>query len=161
MSIGQGYLEVTPLQLVKLISLIANKGRIMKPMLVKRIMDNKGNIIKNFSPVTLSKINLCDETWDIIQHGLEEAVISGTAQIVRFRSLKVAGKTGTAQNPHGEDHAWFVCYAPTDRPKVSMVVFVEHGGHGASASVPIARRILKSIFFLKKEVPPKVFIAKD
>ena len=80
---------------------------------------------------------------------------------VKFKNLAVAAKTGTAQNPHGEDHAWFICYAPVNDPQVVIVVFVEHGGHGASGAGPLARKILEKVFYLRAEKLVESFVAED
>jgi len=75
--------------------------------------------------------------------------------------LSVVAKTGTAQNPHGEDHAWFICYAPEEAPRVALAVLVEHGGHGASAAAPLARQILNGVFALEGEKEPEIFVYGD
>ncbi len=75
---------------------------------------------------------------------MKKAVDEGTATMARIPGIEIAGKTGTAQNPHGEPHAWFICFAPYDDPEVALSVFVEHGGYGASAAAPLARQLLKA-----------------
>lgn len=161
MSIGQGYLEVTPLQMASLISLVANGGIIYKPFVVKKIIDGQGNVIKTFQPEVIGEVKISSGTLSIVRRGLREAVLSGTSQAVKFKRLSVAGKTGTAENPHGEDHAWFICYAPEETPIIALAVLVEHGGHGASAAAPLARQILNGIFTLKGEKEPEIFVYKD
>jgi len=161
MSIGQGYLEATPLQMASLISTIANGGVIYKPLLVKKIIDGRGEIVETFQPKILGKPRISSETLSIIRKGLREAVLSGTSQAVKFKALAVAGKTGTAQNPHGEDHAWFICYVPEEAPRIALAILVEHGGHGASAAAPLARRILHGIFALEADKEPEVFVSKE
>ncbi len=161
MSIGQGYLEVSPLQMVSLISMIANGGTIYKPIIVKKIIDGQGNVIETFQPKVIGKPRISQETLSIIRRGLREAVLSGTSQVVKFKGLSVAGKTGTAQNPHGEDHAWFICYAPEEAPRIALAILVEHGGHGASAAAPLARQILNGVFALEGEKEPEIFVYED
>lgn len=161
MSIGQGYLEVSPLQMVSLISMIANGGTIYKPLVVKKIIDGRGKIIETFQPEVIGKPRISSETLSIIRKGLREAVLSGTSQVVKFKGLSVAGKTGTAQNPHGEDHAWFICYAPEEAPVIALAILVEHGGHGASAAAPLARQILNGVFTLQGEKQPEIFVYED
>jgi len=161
MSIGQGYLEVTPLQMASLISLIANGGTIYEPLVIKKIIDGRGKIIETFQPKVIGKTGISSETLSIIRNGLREAVLSGTSQVVKFRGLSVAGKTGTAQNPRGEDHAWFICYAPEEAPVIALAVLVEHGGHGASAAAPLARQILNGVFTLQGEKQPEIFVYED
>ena len=161
MSIGQGYLEVSPLQMASLISMIANGGVIYEPLIVKKIIDGQGNVIKTFLPKVMVKPKISPETLSIVRRGLREAVLSGTSQVLKFKRLSVAGKTGTAQNPQGEDHAWFICYAPEEDPIIALAVLVEHGGHGASAAAPLARQILNGIFTLKGEKEPEIFVYED
>jgi len=161
MSIGQGYLEVSPLQMASLISLLANGGVIYKPLVVKKIIDGRGKIIDTFQSKVVGKAGISSETLSIIRKGLREAVISGTSQAVKFKGLSVAGKTGTAENPHGEDHAWFICYAPEEAPRIALAILVEHGGHGASAAAPLARKILNGVFALEGDKEPDIFVYKD
>lgn len=158
MSIGQGYLEVSPIQMASLISMIANGGVIYEPLIVKKIIDGQGNVIKTFLPKVMLKPKISPETLSIVRRGLREAVLSGTSQVLKFKRLSVAGKTGTAQNPQGEDHAWFICYATEEDPIIALAVLVEHGGHGASAAAPLARQILNGIFTLKGEKEPEIFV---
>jgi len=161
MSIGQGYLEASPLQMASLISTIANGGTTYRPLLVKKIMDRQGKVIEAFEPKVIGKLEISPETLSIINKGLREAVLSGTCQALKFKGLSVCGKTGTAQNPHGEDHAWFICYAPEEAPRIALAVLVEHGGHGASAAAPLARMVLKGVFALEGEKQPEIFVYED
>jgi penicillin-binding protein 2 len=161
MSIGQGYVEVSPLQMASLISTIANGGVIYEPFIVKKIVNGQGNVIKTFQPKVIGEVKISSGTLSIVRRGLREAVLSGTSQVVKFKRLSVAGKTGTAENPHGEDHAWFICYAPEEAPIIALAVLVEHGGHGASAAAPLARQILNGVFTLKGEKEPEIFVYKD
>jgi penicillin-binding protein 2 len=161
MSIGQGYLEVTPLQMATLISLVANGGLLYQPFVVKKIIDQQGKIIETFQPKIMGKPRISSETLSIIKRGLREAVLSGTSQAVKFKGLSVAGKTGTTQNPRGEDHAWFICYAPEEAPRIALAILVEHGGHGASAAAPLARKILNGVFPLQGEKEPEIYAFKD
>ncbi len=161
MSIGQGYVLVTPIQMANLASFVAGRGVLYEPFTVRRIIDTEGNIIRTFRPKVKKRVKLKQQTWDIIQRGMREAVTSGTCRGVNFRNLAVAGKTGTTQNPHGDDHAWFICYAPVEDPQVAMSVYVEHGGHGSSAAVPLARKILENMFNLKEEEIVEIFEIED
>ena len=70
----------------------------------------------------------------------------GTAYWTRLPNIKVAGKTGTAQNPHGDDHSWYMCYAPADNPKIAMAVIVENAGHGSEIAAPMARDFIREYF---------------
>jgi penicillin-binding protein 2 len=88
--------------------------------------------------------------WGLLHRALEEVVENGTGRGCYFSKLKVAGKTGTAQNPHGNDHAWFVSYAPADNPELAIAVIVENGGHGGTAAVPIVRKMYETYFNLNQ-----------
>ena len=80
-----------------------------------------------------------------------ETVENGTGKRTKFENMKVAAKTGTAENPHGDDHAWVVAYAPADNPEIAIAVIVENGGGGGTVSVPVAREIFKYYFNIKDE----------
>jgi cell division protein FtsI/penicillin-binding protein 2 len=81
-------------------------------------------------------------------------VTDGTGHAVYFPDLEVAAKTGTAQNPQGQDHAWMVCYAPAQNPELAVAVLVENGGHGGVVAGPVARSVLQTYFKLSKDATP-------
>jgi penicillin-binding protein 2 len=97
-------------------------------------------------------VDLKDVTWDTIHRAMGNVVSQGSGRVVYRSDLDMGAKTGTAQNPHGEDHAWFAAYAgPKGRPaELAVVVFVENGGHGSAAAGPIARRIIDTAYPLGK-----------
>jgi penicillin-binding protein 2 len=167
-AIGQGFILVTPLQLVNVISAIANRGILYRPQIVERIERTNGKVAKSYSPVSTGKIPFSWENLMIIGEGLYGVVneLRGTGRVARIRGVTIAGKTGTAQvirlredmteeeeTPYEyRDHAWFVAYAPVEDPLISVVVLVEHGGHGASAAAPLAKKVMeKYLNILKKE----------
>ena len=84
---------------------------------------------------------------------MELVVSEGTGKAAKLESIAVAGKTGTAQNPHGDDHAWFMCFAPAKDPEVAMVVIVENAGHGSSEAAPVARKWLEAYFAVGDSLP--------
>jgi penicillin-binding protein 2 len=86
------------------------------------------------------------ESWRTVHDAMRRVVEAGTAGAVRLPYVTVGGKTGTAQNPHGQDHALFVCFAPVDSPRVAMAIVAENSGHGGSVSAPIAAAVLKRMF---------------
>jgi penicillin-binding protein 2 len=158
MAIGQGYDTATPLQLAVLMEGIANRGRILEPYFVQKLVDVSGKTVMTASPRNARNVTLKESTWDLIDRSLEAVVESGTAAGGRVVNVDIRGKTGTAQNPHGEDHAWFAAYAGPrgEPPQLAICVFVENGGHGGVVSVPIAKKIIESAFpVLKPEAVQK------
>jgi penicillin-binding protein 2 len=173
-SVGQGYLLTTPLQLLMLISGVANGGKLSLPQVVEKVTDVYGNILQEYPPVELGRANVSQNTLQIIQDALKGAVNEphGTGSACLLKDVKVAGKTGTAQVvampenfKRGEmnriplkfrDHAWFVAYAPFEDPKISVVVLVEHGGFGASAAAPIAKKVIEQYLNLNHSAPQKI-----
>lgn len=149
LSIGQGFIFVTPLQMASLLAAVANGGRLFQPHLVKGISSSPGEPAILFQPHLRRKIHLSKYSLSILHQGLEGVVMEGTGQAAYLSSLKIAGKTGTAQSPRGKDHAWFAGFAPADDPKMVVVVLVEHGGGGGGMAAPIARSILEEIFYVK------------
>ncbi|MGR3292861.1 MAG: penicillin-binding protein 2 [Candidatus Scalindua sp.] len=147
LSIGQGAMLVTPIQVVRMIATIANGGWYTKPHILRIISDYKGNILVNNKYDLTEKINISDKNMNIIRHSLRKVVTDGTAKRAGLKELRVAGKTGTSQTARAdENHAWFVGYAPFENPKYCFVVVVEHTkGHGAAVAGPIIREILTQI----------------
>lgn len=170
-SVGQGYLNVTPLQQLMLISGVANDGRFYLPQVVERVEDIYGRKVKEYPPVELRRANVSQRTLQTIQEALRGAVNDprGTGWTCALKEVQVAGKTGTAQvvrMPENfkkgdmdrmaqrfRDHAWFVAYAPFEDPQISIVVLVEHGGFGASAAAPIAKKVIEKYFQLNALTP--------
>jgi penicillin-binding protein 2 len=163
-SIGQGYNLVTPLQSVNMISAIASNGFLVRPYIVKRIEDSNGKLIKEFYPKVRRNIGIDPVVLKILKEGLRGVVhdAHGTGHRARLKNITVSGKTGTAQvigmkdsdeiNPEDKipyqyrDHAWFVAFAPYEKPEVSVSVIIEHGGHGGEVAAPIARQVLETYF---------------
>jgi penicillin-binding protein 2 len=167
-AIGQGYTLVTPLQMLVVYSAIANGGTIYEPRIVNTILNSKGEIVKKFSPKVLRKLNIPLKVLSTVREGLREVVneIHGTAYSVKINGFEYSGKTGTAQVkkigekrvkdinklPYKErDHAWFVAYAPSEKPVFAVVVLVEHSGHGGSVAAPIAKELIKYYFKLNEK----------
>jgi len=148
MAIGQGPLWVTPLQMASLISGVANRGVMYQLHTVDSVVSPAGETIYAFQPRKKAEVKLPEDVWQALASALEDAVCSGTARACYFPDLKVAGKTGTAQNPHGRDHAWFVSYAPAVNPELALAVIVENGGSGGGVAAPVARQIYEAAFNL-------------
>ncbi len=150
LGIGQGEVSVTPVQLAKYTALIANNGVTYTPHIVKGYIDNRTG---DFVPFKFNKIDLDidQKVFDIVKEGMYLVVNgAGTATHIRMNEIKIAGKTGTAQNPHGKDHALFIAFAPFDNPQIAVAVIVENVGFGATYAAPIAKEMIKA-FLLKDQ----------
>ena len=148
LAIGQGETLVTPIQMALLMSAVANGGVFYRPYYVDRIVNGEGEALYRGKTEELSRLAFKDSTWDLLRQALRQVVDEGTGQVAKIRGLDVYGKTGTAQNPQGKDHAWFVAYAalPGQPAEVAVSVLVEHGEHGASAAAPIAKAVIEALF---------------
>lgn len=147
-SIGQGEVKVTPLQMANLAAIIANRGHYYEPHFVSSVGD-KGPLDKyrekqktmvdpkHFNPVIEGMRRVVEET-------------GGTARLAKIEGISVAGKTGTAQNPHGKDHSVFIAFAPINNPKIAIAVYVENAGFGGTWAAPIASLMIEK--YLKGEV---------
>ncbi|WP_428897068.1 penicillin-binding protein 2 [Parelusimicrobium proximum] len=148
LSIGQGELLATPVKMAQFSAAIASRGKIFKPYYVDRMVSAEGvETFKGGSKI-LSTAQFSKKDWDIIWKGLKEVADRGTGRRTKIRGLDVYTKTGTAQNPHGDDHAWIMSYAGREgqEPEIALAVFVEHGKHGSSVAGPIAREMMKAYF---------------
>lgn len=138
-AIGQGEVLATPLQICNLAASIANKGYYVTPHVVRAIQDtliDKKYKIKNYTGID-------PKYYDVIHQGMALAVQSGTATAAQLPGIEICGKTGTAQNPHGEDHSIFMSFAPRDKPKIAIAVYVENAGFGARYAAPIASLMIE------------------
>lgn len=149
-AIGQGFNLVTPLQAAMLISEIAANGRRYQPYLVQRIVGPDGKTVQEFQPKLVSTLDIPFSVIQLVQQGLRDVTKYGTAAGVFGPGfpIDIAGKTGTAENPHGRDHGWFVAYGPFDNPSIVVAVIVENGGYGSQSSVPIGKKIFEAAFGL-------------
>ena len=147
-AIGQGFNLVTPLQIAVVMSEIANGGIRYKPYLVKQITDPNGQVLKNFKPEELGRLDVSPDIIALVQDGLREVTTVGTAasSFGKDFPVKIAGKTGTAENSQGKDHGWFIAYGPFDDPNIVVAVLVEQGGFGSQSAVPIGKKILEAAF---------------
>ena len=163
-SIGQGYNLTTPLQMLVLVSAIANNGTLYQPQIVRRVETADGITVKTVAPVVTGKLNIHPKTMEIVKRGLWEAVNTekGTAKGIKSNHYSISGKTGTAQlvtstepeigegeedaapSDHFKPHAWFVAYAPSEAPRIAVAIIVEHGEHGSTVAAPIAKELIKT-----------------
>jgi penicillin-binding protein 2 len=158
--IGQGYLNVTPLQMAHYVAVLASRGKVFRPRLVTGFRDALSGEAEPLAPIREPDITLATaEQWDRIYAGMVGAVTHGTAAaaVGKNATYQIAGKTGTAQvfsvgqnEKYNEktvaerlrDHSWFIAFAPAEQPRIALAVIVENGGWGASAAAPIARKVL-------------------
>lgn len=146
LAIGQGALWVTPIQMADMISAVANKGAYYQPYIVDRVVSVKGDELYKHTVKTYDPIDLSEKSWKLLHKALLDTVEYGTGRRSKIEGIKIAGKTGTAQNPQGDDHAWFVSYAPADNPEIAMAIIVENGGGGGLNAVPIGKKIYEAYF---------------
>lgn len=162
MSIGQGFLAVSPLQMANVMAAVANGGTLYEPRLIHHITDAEGRIIQSFEPTVLNRLDVNDAVWSIVREGLVKTVNSGTATVAQVDGVQVAGKTGTAEYcdnlaqeaglcpvPEGQTlptHAWFTAYAPAEAPEIVVISWVYNGGEGSEVAAPIAQKVLDFYF---------------
>jgi len=141
-SIGQGEVLATPLQVANYVSAIVNGGSLLKPRIVNAITDENGSLIEKKNTEILRSGLASEENLKIVKEGMRQAVTYGSAQALNYLPFEIAGKTGTAQyNNNTRSHAWFVGFAPYGDPEIVVTVLVEGGGEGPRVAVPVAREI--------------------
>ncbi len=142
LSIGQGEILVTPMQLANMVAVIANRGYYVPPHLIKSVENDKETAAK-YQKKVFSKIN--PKYYNLIVEGMRKVFTGkhGTARFYDIAALKMCGKTGTVQNPHGDDHSLFIAFAPMDNPKIAIAVVVENSGFGSRWAVPIASLMIE------------------
>ena len=137
LSIGQGELLITPLQMANIVTCIANRGSYLTPHIVRPAdPEHRARIVRH-------DLNIKKEYFDVIADAMEEAVKGGTARVAACDSVTVCGKTGTIQNPHGLDHSAFFAFAPKVNPKIAILVYVENGEWGSTYGAPIAGLLIE------------------
>jgi penicillin-binding protein 2 len=171
MSIGQGYVLVTPLQMAAATSAVANHGFLYRPQLVERLTDADGNTVGTLEPDLIREVAVDPTNLDTVREGMYGAINwrQGTATRVKVPGVVIAGKTGTAEffrddnkdlQPDRDDkgnlptHAWFTSFAPYVDPEIVVTVFVANGGEGSAVAAPIAQKILEAYFLGDQEVTP-------
>jgi penicillin-binding protein 2 len=167
-SIGQGYVNVTPLQMASLIGTVANDGVMFRPRLVQAVKDRSTGELQQRTAVPKRTLKLRPEILPLIKEALAGVVQEGTATRAKSALVTIAGKTGTAQmtalrtGPEKDipkkfrDHAWFVAFAPVDAPTIAVAVLGEHMGHGGSASAPLAKELIETYVKLNLPTPSGV-----
>jgi len=156
MSIGQGAVLVTPMQVARFMASVANGGVLWRPRLVQRVERSERGVVWADRGQVSGHVELSPVVWAFLRQSMWAVVNEGgTGAGARIPGLDIAGKTGTAQTiaksraDKGQDHAWFAAFAPAKAPEVVVVVLVERGGKGGQVAAPIARKILNAIFYEK------------
>lgn len=154
-SIGQGHLACTPLQLACALAAIANRGTYYRPRIVKELRDATGQTVRRFDPEPVRQLAIAAEHLETVRRAMRRTVTDGTAKGKFVRTgdeIPIAGKTGTAEYGEAENgrykksHAWFAAFAPFDDPEVLVLVLIRDGGEGATFAVPVADQILAAYF---------------
>lgn len=141
LGIGQGEMGITPLQMANVSAIIANRGWYYIPHVVKKVDGDPNKIHQRFREKKRIKI---DSAWfNLVANSMQDVVKAGTARMAIIPDIEVCGKTGTAQNPHGEDHSVFIAFAPKDNPKIAIAVYVENAGFGGVWAAPIASLMIE------------------
>jgi peptidoglycan glycosyltransferase len=142
-AIGQGEMLVSPLHMALVAAGIANQGTIMHPFVVESFKNAQGQTVRQ----AVYRPWLTAATPDIagvLKESMVDAVVYGTAQAAGLPEMQVAGKTGSAQNPHGQTHAWFIGFAPAEKPRLAVAVILENAGAGGSVAAPIAGKLFSA-----------------
>lgn len=156
-SIGQGYVVVTPLQLASVVAAVANGGKIFRPMLVKKIFSPQRSAVQEFAPTMIRAVPVAQKIFEKVRGYAVEVVNhkKGTGWRAKLEPVLVGGKTGTAQvgalgkealGDRFKDHAWFVAFAPADNPTIALAAIVENSGHGGRFAAPVAKTVLEAYF---------------
>ncbi len=147
LSIGQGDLLVTPLQMASAVAAIANGGVLYRPRVVDKVVDSEENVIQTVAPEVLNQSFIEPRFLNDVRKGMRQAVLEGSARQLAALPVSSAGKTGTAQTGRGTNtHAWFTAFAPYENPEIVIVVMVENGGEGHAAAVPVVKEALEWYF---------------
>ncbi len=161
-AIGQGD-AISPIQMAVYAAALANGGTRYVPQVVKEIVSPGGEVLWKMQPQVAGSVGVSPETLAIIKQGLVASATEltgsggpGTSAWLFYNfPIKVAGKTGTATAPPGDDHAWYLAFAPADKPEIAVVVLVERGGHGSTAAAPVAKAIFEQYFGLNAGAKPR------
>jgi len=146
LSIGQGEILITPLQMANVITTIANRGYYYTPHAIRSV-DDKPAIPDKFK--TKHKVKIHPQHFETVVEGMAGTLMNGTATGVRIEGIDICGKTGTVQNPHGKNHAVFMCFAPKDNPKIAIACIVENAGFGGTWAAPVATLMVEK--YIKKD----------
>ncbi len=152
MSIGQGDVLTTPLQMARVAATFANGGSVLKPYVVAKVTGGAtGRMLYQSSPTVVRHVPVSAAHMEIVRRAMRVTVTNGTGKVVNFKEVAVAAKTGSAQT-HGaaKTHGLFICFAPYSHPTIAIAAIVEHGGHGGDTAGKVARAMLQAYFHLKE-----------
>jgi penicillin-binding protein 2 len=159
-AIGQGFDTATPLQMLNVAATVANGGEVLVPHVVRAVVDSQGKVVRRIEPRVKQHVPVDPRFLEVVREGARKGVISGSSVATNLHELKVAGKTGTAEfvvnGPDGKPlrdkdghlptNAWWIGFAPYDKPEIAVAVWVHDAGEGAAFAVPVARKILARYF---------------
>lgn len=152
LSIGQGDLTVTPLQVVNFTSFFANGGTLYRPHFVKEILNSQDELVRKIEPEIINEDFISENNVSIVRSGMRQTVTSGSARSLNALPVTVAGKTGTAQwSTKKNPHAWFIGFAPYEKAEIAFTILVEEGKEGSTVAVPIAKEFLEWYFADRKK----------
>ena len=146
--IGQGEMQITPLQMANIAAIMANRGFYYIPHFAKRFKGDSTNVLQHFQERQYTKVH--PRHFEPIVEGMEKVVTAGTGRRAFISDISVCGKTGTVENVHGADHSSFIAFAPRDNPKIAVAVYVENGGFGSTYAAPISSLIIEK--FIRREI---------
>ena len=148
LAIGQGEVGVSPLQMARYASALANGGIVYRPHAVQ-LVRNKETMRVEATPHDSTLLNLSPHVMELIRDGMERVVQApgGTGGMARIQGILSGGKTGTAENPHGKDHAWYIGFAPFDNPKIAVAVLLENSGFGGAKAAPLAGLVMERYLY--------------
>ena len=149
LAIGQGELLVTPLQMAMMTAAVANGGVLYSPYILDRVESAGGETVETGEPRIRDRLPVSLETLHLIQESMVSVINEGTARSARLLYAQLAGKTGTAQNPHGLDHSWFIAYAPAESPRIAVAAIMENAPSGSA--VPVVRRVIDAFLSLEEK----------
>jgi len=159
LGIGQGEIGVSPLQMASYAAALANGGTLYKPHAVAAIRNKRTKAVEELGH-PLKATGIEPAVMDVLREGMRRVVQEqgGTGGLARIYGIQSAGKTGTAENPHGDDHAWYVGFAPFDNPSIAVAVMVENAGFGGSKAAPIAGAVVRTYLRNTKQLPERIAI---
>ncbi len=150
-AIGQGELDLTTLQMANLVAAIANRGYYITPHLIRSARDEKNRAVQ--LPRDRHSIEISPEHFEVVIEAMERSISAGSGRMAHIAGIEVCGKTGTSQNPHGDNHSVFFAFAPRDNPRIAIAVYVENAGWGSTFAAPITGLIIEK--YLNGEISPR------